>query len=131
MGWFETERENIRAAVEHSAVLGLTGVCWDLAVSAHEFYTIRGYHDDWQSTHATALAACRAVGDRHGEAMVLTCRNQPALVASQRTDETTSVAELELAARLLAESGEQHGHAVALRTLANALRPARLPAPAA
>jgi tetratricopeptide (TPR) repeat protein len=32
------------------------------------------------------------------------------------------VAELELAVRLLAESGDQHGRAVALRTLANALR---------
>ena len=120
--WFETERENIRVAVEHSAALGLTSVCWDLAVSAHEFYTIRGYHDDWQATHAVALDACRAVGDRHGEALVLTCRNQSALLASLRADETSSVAEMELAVRLLAEGGDQHGYAIALRTLANALR---------
>ena len=122
LAWFETERENIRAAVEHSAALGLAGVCWDLAVSAHEFYTIRGYHDDWRATHAAALAACRAAGDRHGEALVLTSRNHPALLASLRADETDSAAELELAVRLLAECGDQHGRAVALRTLANALR---------
>ena len=124
--WFEIERENIRAAVEHSAAIGLAEVCWDLAVSAHEFYTIRGYYDDWRATHSAALAACRAVGDRRGEAMVLTCRNQPALVASQRVDEATSLAELELAVRLLSDGGAghpgQHARAVALRTLANALR---------
>lgn len=122
LDWFETERENIRAAVEHSAALGLTSLCWDLAVSAHEFYTIRGYHDDWRATHAAALQACRAAGDRRGEALVLTSRNQPALVASLHADEAASVAELELAVRLLAESEDQHGYAVALRTLANALR---------
>jgi DNA-binding SARP family transcriptional activator/tetratricopeptide (TPR) repeat protein len=122
LNWFETERENIRVAVEHSAALGLTSVCWDLAVSAHEFYTIRGYHDDWQATHAAALEACRVAGDWHGQALVLTSRNQPALLTSQGTDEAAGVAELELAVRLLAESGDQHGHAIALRTLANALR---------
>ena len=122
LDWFETERENIRTAVEHSAALGLTSVCWDLAVSAHEFYTIRGYHDDWQATHAAALEACRAAGDRHGEALVLTSRNQPALLASLHADDAASVTELERAIRLLAESGDQHGRAVALRTLANALR---------
>jgi DNA-binding SARP family transcriptional activator/tetratricopeptide (TPR) repeat protein len=120
--WFETERENIRAAVEHSATLGLASLCWDLAVSAHEFYTIRGYHDDWQATHAIALDACRAAGDRHGEALVLTSRNHPALLASLHADERASAAELELAVRLLAEIGDQHGRAVALRALANALR---------
>jgi DNA-binding SARP family transcriptional activator/tetratricopeptide (TPR) repeat protein len=136
--WFEIERENIRAAVEHSAAIGLAEVCWDLAVSAHEFYTIRGYYDDWQATHSAALAACRVARDRRGEAMVLTCRNQPALIASQRVDEATSLAELELAVRLLSERGDGrpvqrdstgghgktygHARAVALRTLANALR---------
>ncbi len=126
LGWFESERENIRAAVEHSADLGLAEISWDLAVSAHEFYTIRGYHDDWQSTHSAALRACRAASDRLGEAMVLTCRNQSALVASQHVDEATSLAEMELAVHLLADSGEgqtyPHARAVALRTLANALR---------
>jgi DNA-binding SARP family transcriptional activator/tetratricopeptide (TPR) repeat protein len=136
--WLENERENIRAAVEHSAELGLAEVSWDLAVSSHEFYTIRGYYDDWQSSHSAALRACRAARDRLGEAMVLACRNQPALVASRHVDEATSVAELELAVQLLADSGEgqpgqrdasgeryrtySHARAVVHRTLANALR---------
>jgi DNA-binding SARP family transcriptional activator/tetratricopeptide (TPR) repeat protein len=121
LDWFEKERSNIRMAVEHCAALGLTGICWDLAVSAHEFYTIGGYFDDWSATHTTALNACRTAGDRRGEGAVLVCLNQPALIASRRAD-STSVVELQRAADLLAESGDRHGQAIALRTLAHALR---------
>lgn len=121
LGWFEKERLNIRAAVEHCAALDLIDICWDLAVSAHEFYTIRGYFDDWSSTHTTALSACRAAGDRRGEGAVLACLNQPALIASRRAG-STSVHELQRAADLFAECGDRHGQAIALRTLAHALR---------
>ncbi|HLN69445.1 MAG TPA: BTAD domain-containing putative transcriptional regulator [Streptosporangiaceae bacterium] len=122
LDWFEKERSNIRAAVEHCAALGLTGICWDLAVSSHEFYTLREYFDDWYATHAVALDACLRAGDRRGEGVVLTCRNQPALVASRRAGDAGGVAELERAVGLLADCGDQHGQAIALRTLANALR---------
>jgi DNA-binding SARP family transcriptional activator/tetratricopeptide (TPR) repeat protein len=121
LDWFEKERFNIRLAVEHCAELGLVDICWDLAVSAHEFYTIRGYFDDWSATHTVALGACRGSADRRGEGIVLACLNQPALVASRRS-EASPVVELRHAADLLAECGDGHGQAIALRTLANALR---------
>src|SRR5205814_5774946 len=47
--WFEKERVNMRLAIGHAAQLGLSSLCWDLAVSAHEFYTIRAYFDDWRT----------------------------------------------------------------------------------
>jgi DNA-binding SARP family transcriptional activator/tetratricopeptide (TPR) repeat protein len=123
LAWFDKERPNIRAAVEHCAELGLAGICWDLAVSSHEFYTLREYFDDWYATHAVALEACRRAGDRHGEGFVLTCRNQPALVASRRADGAAAgLGELERGVELLAGCGDQHGQAIARRTLANALR---------
>ncbi len=122
MAWFEKERANIRIAVEHCATLGLAPVCWDLAVSAHEFYTLRGYFDDWYATHRLALRTCQDAGERRGEGIVVACLNQPALVASRRTPEASSPAELTRAAELLAACGERHGEAIALRTLANALR---------
>ncbi len=120
--WLERERANIRAAVEHCAALGLTETCWDLAISAHEFYGISGYFDDWQATHAVALRACRDAGDRRGEGIVLACLNQPALVSSRRSDGRSDIAGLERAVELLTESGDSHGQAIAMRTLANALR---------
>ena len=122
LDWFEKERANIRAAVEHCAALGLTETCWDLAVSAHEFYTIRGYFDDWQATHTIALDACRKAGDRHGEGILLACLNQPALAGSRRAGNVPEVDNLHRAIDLLTECGDRHGQAIALRTLANALR---------
>jgi len=119
--WFEAERANIRAAVSHCAELGLTGICWDLAFSAHEFYTLRGYYDDWYATSTTALAACRAAGDVRGEGIMLTSLAQPALVAS-RAGRVSGLADLDRAIALLGEAGDQHGRAIALRTLASALR---------
>jgi DNA-binding SARP family transcriptional activator/tetratricopeptide (TPR) repeat protein len=119
--WFERERLTIRAAVEQAAALGLSDLCWDLAVSAHELYTIGQYFDDWRATHEVALIACRAAGDRRGEGVVLALLGQPPLVASG-SPEVSGVPELETAVRLLEDVGEVHGQAIALRTLANALR---------
>jgi tetratricopeptide (TPR) repeat protein len=121
-GWFEGERENLRAAVTHCAELGLTGLCWDLAFSAHELYTLGGYFDDWYATSRAALVACRAAGDVRGEAVMLVSLGQPALVASRRAQQVSGRAELERAAALLGEAGDRHGQAIALRTLASALR---------
>jgi DNA-binding SARP family transcriptional activator/tetratricopeptide (TPR) repeat protein len=121
LAWYEAQRWNIRAAVNDCADLGLTDLCWDLAVSAHEFYTVAGYFDDWHVTHTRALRACRESGDRHGEGVVLAILGQPALVASRATG-VTDVDGLKRAADLLGECGDRHGRAIAQRTLANALR---------
>ena len=119
--WFERERLNIRAVVEQAAALGEAGLCWDLAVSAHEFFILGEHFDDWRTTHEIALAAARAAGDRRGEGMVLVSLGQPALVASGSAG-VSGPAELETAIRLLTETGERHGLAIARRTLGNALR---------
>jgi len=122
LGWFERERASIRAAVEHCAALGLADVAWDLAVSTHEFYTIRGYFDDWYVTHTQALGACQVVGDQLGEGILLACLGQPALVAGHRGHSISGPDELERAVDLLVAAGSGHGQAIALRTLGNALR---------
>jgi DNA-binding SARP family transcriptional activator/tetratricopeptide (TPR) repeat protein len=122
LAWFEKERLNIRAAIEHCAELNLAEVCWDLAVSAHEFYAIRGYFDDWYATHQVALDACREAGDRRGEGIMLACLHQPTLVASRRAAAAQGLAGLWQAVSLLSDCGDRHGLAIALRTLASALR---------
>jgi DNA-binding SARP family transcriptional activator len=122
VAWFQAERLSVRVAVDLAARLGLTALCWDLAVSAHEFYTILGLHDDWYDTHTTALRACRAAGDRRGEGIVLTCLGQPALVAGGRRPGVSGISELTRAVELLGAEKEEHGLAIARRTLANAVR---------
>ena len=122
LGWFEKERLNIRELVDRCASLGLVELCWDLAVSTHELYTLGGYFDDWYATHTAALGACRAGRDLRGEGVVLTVLGQPALVASRPAGAVSGPPELERAVELLGASHELHGQAMALRTLANALR---------
>lgn len=122
IAWFQAERLAIRAAVDLAARLGLTALCWDLAVSAHEFYTILSLHDDWYATHTTALRACRSAGDRRGEGIVLTCLGQPALVAGGRRPGVSGIGELTRAVELLAAEKDEHGLAIARRTLGNAVR---------
>jgi DNA-binding SARP family transcriptional activator len=122
LAWFQAERLTIRVAVDLAGRLGLSALCWDLAVSAHEFYTIAGLHDDWYATHTTALRACRSAGDRRGEGIVLACLGQPALVVGGRRPGVSGIGELTRAVELLSEEKEEHGLAIARRTLANAVR---------
>lgn len=122
LAWFRAERLNVRAAVGLAADLGLTQLCWDLAVSAHEFYTVLGLHDDWYATHTTALQACRTAGDRRGEGVVLACLGQPALATGGGRPGIPGISELNRAVELLEAEKEVHGLALARRTLANAVR---------
>jgi len=122
LGWFRAEAANLRAAVAHCASLGLTELAWDLALSAHEFYTIDGRHDDWYETHRIALAACQAAGDRRGEALILVSLAQPALVANPRARSTAVLPALRRAVDVLRDCAEPRGLAMGLRTLGNALR---------
>jgi tetratricopeptide (TPR) repeat protein len=96
-------------------------LAWDLAVSTHEFYNLQGYLDDWQETHLHVLAACRQAGDRRGEAAILTVLGQPAITASRRPG-VSDVPDLERAVALFEAENDQHGLAIARRTLGNALR---------
>jgi DNA-binding SARP family transcriptional activator/tetratricopeptide (TPR) repeat protein len=121
MAWYESERLNIRAAVRHCVELGLSEIAWDLAVSCHEFYNLRGYLDDWTATHQLALSACRSAGNSRGEAALLAVLGQPALVTGRRPG-VSDVDDLHRAASLFRAADDVHGEAIALRTLGNALR---------
>ncbi len=121
MQWFQAERRNLRAAIRLAADSGRVALAWDLAVSTHEFYNLRGYLDDWQETHLHVLQACRRAGDRRGEAAVLTVLGQPAITASRRPG-VSDVPDLERAVALFEAENDQHGLAIARRTLGNALR---------
>ena len=120
--WFAAERRNLRAAISQAAELGLADACWDLAISAHEYYGIALHTDDWFTTSTIALQACREAGNRRGEAAMLTSLGQPGLVAGRPSGTVSGVDELERAVALFTEAGDQHGRAIALRTLGNCLR---------
>ncbi|GAB3497100.1 AfsR/SARP family transcriptional regulator [Nocardiopsis coralliicola] len=71
MGWFDGEWQAIAAAVRQACELGRDEAAWDLAGSIEKYFDVRGRFDDWRRTHELALAACRAAGNRFGEAALL------------------------------------------------------------
>lgn len=71
MRWFEDERRNIVAATLAAAGGGMDSLAWLLPASTLVFFSRRGYHSDWITTHKTALTSVRRAGDRAGEAHVL------------------------------------------------------------
>ena len=69
--WYEQERANIAAAVEHAAELGFDDLCWDLSVTLVSLFEVRSSFDDWLWSHETALRATRAAGNVRGTAALL------------------------------------------------------------
>lgn len=72
MAWLAMERRNLVAAVRYAAGAGLATEAWQLAASLSYFCYLRGFLDDWITTHRVALAAARAAGDRTGESIMAT-----------------------------------------------------------
>jgi DNA-binding SARP family transcriptional activator len=71
LGWFEAERPSLVAAVEQACDAGLWEFAWRLADTLGSFFQLRAHWDDWQHTHALALAAVRRGGDRDAEGCIL------------------------------------------------------------
>jgi DNA-binding SARP family transcriptional activator/tetratricopeptide (TPR) repeat protein len=69
--WLESERLNLVHAVDRAAELGLAEHAWTLASCLESFFRLRGYPDDYDHTHAVALAAAEAAGDALGVGMML------------------------------------------------------------
>lgn len=69
--WFATERESLVRAVEVAAGLGRSDLAWELAHALVPWCDLGGHTAEWESTHSLALSACRAAGDRLGEAVTL------------------------------------------------------------
>ncbi|MDA0632333.1 BTAD domain-containing putative transcriptional regulator [Nonomuraea sp. MCN248] len=69
--WFEAERGALRASVAQAAALGADELCWQLADAAVNFFELRDYYDDWESTSRLALDACERAGNARGRAFML------------------------------------------------------------
>jgi tetratricopeptide (TPR) repeat protein len=70
LDWFETERDNLIAAV--SAGAGRPGLIWRLAASMRGWLQRRAPRHTWIELYRLGVAAARADGDLAGEATLLT-----------------------------------------------------------
>ncbi|GAA3300482.1 AAA family ATPase [Dactylosporangium vinaceum] len=121
MVWFAAERSNLTAAIAHTAAIGMSELCWDLSLTAHEYHNVTGHLADWVPTHVTALDAAVAAGDRRGEAAMLMILGQPS-VLDTRSPAVTDVTAMRRAVAYFRQEHDPHGLAIALRTLGNHLR---------
>ncbi|MEU8377843.1 tetratricopeptide repeat protein, partial [Streptosporangium sp. NPDC048865] len=114
-GWLRGERLGLVAAVEQAARLGLSEMCWDLAMTAVTLFEAQGHFDDWRHTSETALAAALRAGDRRGEAAMRYSLGTLALFRQRYTDARPH---LEAALPLFEAVDDRHGQALTLRNAA-------------
>ncbi|GAA3241454.1 AfsR/SARP family transcriptional regulator [Nonomuraea helvata] len=145
--WLSAERRFLVATVEDFYRAGLYEAAWRLAFYLTPLFELGAHHDDWHVTTATGLDAARAVGHRHGEALLLrgladlhraegrTEAAAAALRAAQPLVEGLELARITLrlglvqarpeqaeqafvrALRVFEEAGDRRGRADALRAL--------------
>ncbi|GII67235.1 hypothetical protein Skr01_73200 [Sphaerisporangium krabiense] len=71
LSWFGGERACLAAGVRQAAAIGHDELAWELAAALLNPALARGWWDDLEDTHRTALAACQHAGNRLGEAVML------------------------------------------------------------
>jgi tetratricopeptide (TPR) repeat protein len=114
VGWCETERINLGAAIRLAADRGEHAVAWKLAGTLTGFYYLRKHWADWTASHQVGLAAARHLNDHFGQAWILTSL-AGAYLDQRRYREATETSQLALAH--WAESGERSGESWVLANL--------------
>jgi tetratricopeptide (TPR) repeat protein len=71
IGWYETERDNLIAAVRTAAAFGLDRIAWQIPSALTMIIGDRESAEVWLPVQELALHAARRAGDRYGEAIAL------------------------------------------------------------
>jgi DNA-binding SARP family transcriptional activator/tetratricopeptide (TPR) repeat protein len=112
LDWLEGELENLCAAVQSAAELGLDELCWDLATTLATLFESRGFFGWWETTHQVALEAVQRAGNSRGIAAVH--GSLGSLYINQRRLRDAGVA-VTTALSMFEEVGDGHGVALGLR----------------
>jgi len=70
LGWCESERGNLVAAVGKAAERGDDTLAWQLPIALWSFFNLRKHWNDWLTTHELALSAAQRLGNLAAEASV-------------------------------------------------------------
>jgi tetratricopeptide (TPR) repeat protein len=114
IGWLDSERAGLVAAVRQAAAAGFDELCWDLAMTSVTLFETRTYYDDWREVTDIALAATEAAGNHRGRAAMLASAGER-YIFQQRYDD--AVAALRPALELFESVGDRHGQALVGRNL--------------
>ena len=124
VAWCEAERPALVAVVRQAAAIGWDELAWDLACTLGRFFELREHLEDWRTTHEDALRACRAAGNRRGEAYVLRALGEMYLNADKLDEALACFAP---ALSTMVQLADRQGQALVLR--AQGSRPGRVNRP--
>ncbi|TDC90040.1 tetratricopeptide repeat protein [Actinomadura sp. 7K507] len=118
LGWFESERRNLVAAVHQAARLGLHRTCWELADALFDFQEFRRYSEDNIAVHQAALHAARTEEDWAVAAVML---HNLAMAHFELGDSVQAIGYGEDARRgfRAVDPPDRYGEALTLATLAD------------
>jgi DNA-binding SARP family transcriptional activator/Flp pilus assembly protein TadD len=114
LAWCAQERSNLVAATRQAASHGLHDIAWKLPAVMRNGLDRLGYRTESLTTHRIALTSARELGDRRGEAWVLS--NLGMVFLRQRTDDAIGCYEEALA--IFREVGERREQALVANNLA-------------
>jgi tetratricopeptide (TPR) repeat protein len=116
LDWFEAEQVNLVPATRQAAASGMHDLAWRLPAAALSFYYRRSQLADWVTTHRIGLDSARALGDRPGEAWMLS--NLGMAYGLQHRDDVIDC--FEQAEIIFHELGDRAGEARAATNMATA-----------
>ncbi|OXM45902.1 transcriptional regulator, SARP family protein [Amycolatopsis thailandensis] len=114
LDWFDEEAGNLIAAVNIAYREQRHRECWQLAWLLQSYFIVRARLEDWRSVFGVALRAARDLGDRSGEAAILSGLGVACGVARQYED---SIVYLKQVVELQRQVGDRQGEARALYNL--------------
>jgi DNA-binding SARP family transcriptional activator/Tfp pilus assembly protein PilF len=115
LSWYERERAALVSGIRQAARAGFAELCWSLALTAETLFEARAYFDDWRESDNIALQAARQAHDLRGEAAMLYSRGALHL---QQQRYGPARPDLNAAAQLFRDAGDDHSLALAIRNIA-------------
>ena len=112
LAWYDHERVLILSGVRQAAHTGLVELSWSLAFNSVPLYESRAYFDDWQETHAIALAAAMKARHIGGQAAMLYSMGELHMGQLKFDQAAGEFAE---ASRLFTQTGNEKGLSLVIR----------------
>jgi DNA-binding SARP family transcriptional activator/Tfp pilus assembly protein PilF len=116
LGWYDSERANVVAAVRQAAALGLHDVAWRLSTTLFPIFNRRDNWADCITANRIAADSARVAGQRKGEAWALHNLGQ----ALAKISDKEAITGLEQALSIRREIGDRTGEGQTAISLADA-----------
>lgn len=116
LDWWDSERAALVAAVRQAARTGFVAQCWDLALTCVTLFEVKGYFDDWKAVAQVARDAAERAGDRDGIGAMSYSLGTWCMFQARLAEADQHFAD---AVDAFAETGNEHGGALALRNAAH------------